>query len=171
MRVPAKTLGITGAIIAGWIAYEGFTATPVIPTKGDVPTIGHGSTQYEDGKRVTMRDPAITRQRALELATTLLEQQYVACVVKSLGSTLVEPVEFKLAVDFAGQYGCARWQQSTMLKETKAGNYGEACEAYLMYRFVAKYDCSTLVDGKPNKRCWGVWTRQQERHQQCMEVQ
>ncbi|RYF29984.1 MAG: lysozyme, partial [Comamonadaceae bacterium] len=144
-----------------------FTAGPVIPTKGDVPTIGHGSTQYESGKRVTLQDPRITRERARELAVNLLEQEYGQCVRKSLGDTLIHPVEFAQAIDFSGNFGCYRWEQSSMLRETKAGNYTKACDAYLMYRYAAKFDCST----PGNQRCGGVWTRQLERHDKCMEAQ
>jgi GH24 family phage-related lysozyme (muramidase) len=158
---------VTAAIVAGWIAYEGFTAQPVIPTKGDVPTIGNGSTQYEDGRRVTMQDRPITRQRARELATNLLDKKYASCVRNSLGDTLIDPVEFEQAVDFAGQFGCYRWEQSSMRRETQAGNYARACDAYLLYRFAAGYDCST----PGNQRCGGVWTRQLQRHAKCMEVQ
>ncbi|VTU38211.1 Phage-related lysozyme (muraminidase) [Variovorax sp. PBS-H4] len=170
-RVPAKTLGVSAAILAAWIASEGFAPKPEIPTKGDVPTIGHGATHYEDGRRVTMADPPITRQRAAELAENLLEGTYAQCVRKSLGDTLIHPVEFAQAVDFAGQYGCYRWQQSSMARETKAGNYSQACDAYLLYRFAAGYDCSTLINGLPNKRCWGVWDRQLQRNAKCEAVQ
>lgn len=170
-RAAARTMKVTAAIVAGWIAYEGFTAAPVIPTKGDVPTIGHGSTVYEDGRKVTMQDPPVTRQRAAELATNLLEQQYGTCVRDSLGDVLIDPVEFHQAVDFSGQYGCYRWKQSSMLRETKMGNYEKACHAYLLYKFAANYDCSTTINGKPNKRCYGVWLRQLERHAACMGVQ
>ncbi|CAN7467392.1 lysozyme [Variovorax sp. LjRoot175] len=166
-RVPVMTLKVTAAIVAGWIAYEGFSAGPIIPTKGDVPTIGHGSTHYESGARVTMADPPITRQRAHELAVNLLEQTYAKCVRDSLGDTPIHPVEFAQAVDFAGQFGCYRWKQSSMASETKAGNYAQACDAYLLYRFAAGFDCST----PGNKRCGGVWTRQLERHQKCEAVQ
>lgn len=163
-RMPANTMKIGAAIIAAWIAFEGFTPGPVIPTKGDVPTIGHGSTQYEDGTRVTMQDEPISRKRAAELATNLLEQQYGKCVRESLGGTPVNVVEFSQAVDFSGQYGCATWRQSSMLRLTKQGQYASACGAYLRYRFAAGYDCST----PGNKRCMGVWTRQLERYEACM---
>lgn len=169
-RAPANTMKVTVAIVAAWIAYEGFTASPVIPTKDDVPTIGHGSTQYESGQPVKMTDPPITRQRARELAVNLLEDKYARCVRNSLGDTLVHPVEWEQAVDFAGQYGCYRWEQSSMRRETQAGNYAQACDAYLLYRFAAGYDCSTLVNGQPNKRCWGVWDRQLKRHAACTGV-
>src|SRR5256885_5734111 len=90
-RMPAAGLGIGAAILAAWIAAEGFSADPIIPVRGDVPTIGHGATRYEDGTRVTLADPPITRERARELAINLLEQQYGACVRDSLGDTRVHP--------------------------------------------------------------------------------
>lgn len=165
-RVPASTLGLTAAILAGWIAHEGFTAAPVIPTKGDVPTIGHGATHYEDGTRVTLADPPITRQHAHELAENLLRDTYVACVQRSLGETPMHTVEWEQAVDFAGQYGCTAWWNSSMRKGYVAGNYRQACDAYLRYRFAAGYDCST----PGNRRCMGVWTRQLKRHAACTGV-
>lgn len=165
-RVPVSTLGLTAAILAAWIAHEGYSAGPIIPTKGDVPTIGHGATHYEDGTRVSLTDPPIHRKRAAELATNLLQDTYVACVKRSLGQTLMYPVEFDQAVDFAGQYGCSRWWNSSMRKHYVAGNYSAACQAYLRYKFADGYDCST----PGNKRCMGVWTRQLERHAACTGV-
>ncbi|WP_313570012.1 glycoside hydrolase family protein [Comamonas terrigena] len=165
-RTPASALGLTAAILVAWIGHEGFTAAPTIPTKGDVATIGHGATHYEDGRRVTMADPPITRQRAGELAANLLQNTYLACVKRSLGDTPMHPVEFEQAVDFAGQYGCTNWWNSTMRAQYVAGNYGPACQAYLRYKFAAGYDCST----PGNKRCMGVWTRQLARHAACTGV-
>ncbi|MFS4552092.1 glycoside hydrolase family protein [Comamonas resistens] len=165
-RLPASALGLTAAILAAWIGAEGFTPGPVIPTKGDVPTIGHGSTKYEDGTRVTMADPPISRQRARELAVNLLNEEYVACVKRSLGDTLIHPVEFEKAVDFAGQYGCAKWVSSSMRRNYVEGNYRQACKSYLLYKFSAGYDCST----PGNRRCGGVWTRQLKRYADCSAV-
>lgn len=165
-RLPASALGLTATILAAWIASEGFTAGPVIPTKGDVPTIGHGATHYEDGTKVTLQDAPITRQRAAQLATNLLQDTYVACVKRSLGETLMHPLEFEQAVDFAGQFGCSRWWGSSMRTHYLAGNYGPACQAYLQYKFSARFDCST----PGNRRCMGVWTRQLQRHTACSSV-
>ena len=46
--------------------FEGLKLKPYICPAG-VPTVGYGSTFYEDGRRVSMDDPAITQQRAEEL--------------------------------------------------------------------------------------------------------
>lgn len=48
-----------------------------------VPTIGIGSTQYEDGRKVTMKDPAITLERAKQLFTNTLKK-YEATVANTI---------------------------------------------------------------------------------------
>ncbi len=184
-RAPANLAKLTAAVVAGWIAYEGFSAQPYIPTKGDVPTIGHGATHYEDGRRVSMADPGITRTRAADLAVNLLEKEYAPCVRRSLGSTPVHPVEFGSAVDFAGQYGCGAWASSPMPRLMQSGQYLQACQAYVAYRFMTdsrarpgwtqyktspprwKFDCAT----PGNRTCKGVWTRQLDRYLACMGAQ
>lgn len=200
-RVAAAALSLSAAAGTAWIASEGdgpksvsqsgeVLLHPYVPTQGDVPTIGHGSTRYEDGRRVTLADLPITRQRAVELALGELDRTYAQCVRNSLGQTLVNQTEFDKAADFAGQYGCGAWRGSSMLTKTKAGDYPGACRAYLGYKFMTsarresagwvpyqwrksgvpvrwRFDCST----PGNKICAGVWTRQLERHNACMESQ
>ena len=46
--------------------FEGLYLSPYLCPAG-VPTLGYGATYYEDGTRVTLSDPAITRERAEEL--------------------------------------------------------------------------------------------------------
>lgn len=168
-RVAVVLLTLSATAFAGWQASEGFTDTAVIPTKGDVPTIGHGSTYYEDGRRVKMGD-TITRERAAQLARNLNsreEKKFAA----SLPGVMLTHGEFDVYMDFVGQYGIGNWNKSSMRREVIAGNYRKACDALLGYRYDAGYDCSTMVNGRPNKRCWGVWTRQQKRHADCLEAQ
>lgn len=169
VRVAVAALTLSATAFAGWQASEGFTDRAVIPTKGDVPTIGHGSTRYEDGSPVRMGD-RITRARAAELARNLMradEQAFAA----SLPGARLHQGEFDVYMDYTGQFGIGNWRRSSMRRHVLAGEYVRACEALLQYRFAAKYDCSTTINGRPNKRCWGVWTRQLERHRQCMAAQ
>lgn len=168
-RIIVGALAMSAAGFAAWQAHEGFTPTAIIPTEGDVPTIGHGSTRYEDGRKVRMGD-RITRERAAELARNLMredERQFAA----SLPGVKLTQGEYDVYVDFVGQYGMGNWRQSSMRRHLLAGEYVKACGALLRYRFAAGYDCSTRVNGQPNKRCWGVWTRQLKRHEQCMGAQ
>jgi lysozyme len=46
-------------------SFEGFSHKPYLCPAG-VPTIGYGTTVYPSGKRVTLRDPSITRQQGLD---------------------------------------------------------------------------------------------------------
>jgi len=168
-RTLVALLTLSAAGFATWQASEGFTDHAVIPTKGDVPTIGHGSTRYEDGTRVKMGD-TITRQRAAELARNLHKKDEKA-FAETLPNVALTQGEFDVYIDYAGQYGLGNWSKSSMRRELLAGRYAPACNALLKYRFAAGYDCSTLVNGKPNNRCWGVWTRQKERNRKCLEAQ
>lgn len=163
IAVGLLTMSLTGFGV--WKANEGFTDTAVIPTKGDVPTIGHGSTRWEDGRPVKMGD-TITRQRAEVLARALNSQAEKEFAASLPGVKLFQD-EFDLYIDFVGQYGMGTWRKGTPRRQLLAGNYIGACEALLLYRYAAGYDCST----PGNKRCWGVWQRQLNRHAQCIEAQ
>ena len=164
-RIAVTALSLSGAGFAAWQASEGYTPVAVIPTKGDVPTIGHGSTRYEDGQPVRMSD-TITPARAEVLARNLnsqAEEQFAA----SLPGVKLYQDEFDIYMDFVGQYGIGTWLKGSPRRDLLAGNYAQACNDLLKYRFAAGFDCST----PGNKRCAGVWTRQLERHAKCMAAQ
>lgn len=164
-RIAVALLGMSAAGFATWQASEGYTPVAVIPTKGDVPTIGHGSTRYEDGTPVRMGD-TITPQRADILARNLnsqAEKQFAA----SLPGVKLHQDEFDIYMDFVGQYGIGTWRNGSPRRDLLAGNYAQACRDLLKYRYAAGFDCST----PGNKRCYGVWVRQLERHAKCMAAQ
>jgi len=164
-RIAVAVLSLSAAGFATWQASEGYTPVAVIPTKGDVPTIGHGSTRYEDGQPVRMGD-TITPARAEILARNLniqAEKQFAA----SLPGVKLYQDEFDVYMDFVGQYGIDTWLKGSPRRDLLAGNYAQACHDLLKYRYAAGFDCST----PGNKRCAGVWTRQLERHAKCMAAQ
>lgn len=169
-RTAAYLLTVSLAGIGSWAGYEGFTETPVIPVEGDVPTIGHGSTHYENGEPVQMGDAPISRKRAKKLARTLMAKDEKR-FRRSIPNVKLYQAEYDLYVDFIGQYGIGNWMKSSMRRNLLQGNHRQACEALLKWRYAAGYDCSTKIDGQPNKRCWGVWKRQKERHQKCLNAQ
>lgn len=158
---------VSAAAFTTWQVHEGFTDHAVIPAKGDVPTIGHGSTHYENGTPVKMGD-TITRKRAEELARNLMAKDENDFRKSLPADTRLTQGEYDVYIDFVGQYGIGNWRKSSMRRNVIAGNYVQACEGLKQYRFLAGYDCSTMVNGKPNKRCYGVWTRQLARYKQCM---
>jgi len=53
------------------LSFEGFSAQPYLDSAG-IPTIGYGNTYYPDGKKVTLKDHAITREKGAELFSSVL---------------------------------------------------------------------------------------------------
>jgi len=169
LRVSVAALTLSAAGFATWQASEGFTATAVIPTRGDVPTIGHGSTRYEDGTPVRLSDAPITRERAQQLARNLHSEEE-ARFKASLPGVSLYPGEYDLYLDFVGQYGIGNWRTSSMRRHLLAGEYVRACQALPAWRFQNGRDCRLPQNWGP-KGCKGVWTRQQKRHADCMAMQ
>ena len=165
VRVAVAALSVSLAAFVGWATHEGYTTNAVIPTKGDVPTLGYGSTVHEDGRRVQMgerTDPVNALKKAY--AHISREEQRFR---DSLPGVELTQAEYDLYMDWVYQYGTGAWQKSSMRRHLLQGQHRQACDALLQYRFAAGYDCST----PGNKRCMGVWTRQLERHRKCLEAQ
>jgi lysozyme len=87
---------------------EGFRSQPYPDGEG-VPTIGFGSTFYENGTRVTLKDAPITKERALQLFKVTLKQ-YTSAVDKNVTVPLTQN-EFDALVEFT----------YTLLKRLNAG--------------------------------------------------
>lgn len=169
IRLLVAALALSAAGLVTIVTQEGYTDRAVVPTKGDRPTVGFGSTFHEDGSPVRMGD-STDPVRALAKAQAHIgreEQQFR----DSLPGVKLTQGEYDLYVDFMYQYGIGNWRQSSMRRHLLAGDYCKACDALLAWRKAGGYDCSTLVNGKPNKRCWGVWDRQLKRHAKCIKEQ
>ena len=55
--------------------FEGFSATPYLCPAG-IPTIGYGATYYEDGRKVSMSDGAITQPQGRRMLEAMVEQDF-----------------------------------------------------------------------------------------------
>ncbi|UTX49259.1 lysozyme [Chryseobacterium sp. MA9] len=53
------------------VSFEGFSAKPYLDSAG-IPTIGYGNTYYPGGKKVTMKDTAISKEKGVELFAAVL---------------------------------------------------------------------------------------------------
>ncbi|MGN7705361.1 lysozyme [Chryseobacterium sp. D764] len=53
------------------VSFEGFSAKSYLDSAG-IPTIGYGNTYYPGGKKVTMKDPAISKEKGIELFSSVL---------------------------------------------------------------------------------------------------
>lgn len=164
-RIAVAVLSLSAAGFIAIATEESYTDTAVIPTKNDVPTVGLGSTSYEDGSRVKLGD-SIKPVRAIVLAGNHIAKEE-AVFRASLPGVALYQVEYDSYMDWVYQYGTGAWFKSSMRRDLLAGDYRSACDALLLYKFSGGYDCS--IPG--NKVCAGVWTRQLERHAKCIAVQ
>lgn len=166
IMVAALTLSMAGFV--GIVVEEGYTDRAVIPTQGDVPTVGFGSTQRDDSTPVRLGDTT-TPVRAVQRAAAHISTDEKAFRTSLPGVALTQG-EYDLYVDFAYQYGIGNWRTSSMRAHLLAGRYRQACDALLLWRRQAGRDCSLPENWGP-KGCKGVWTRQQERHAKCLAEQ
>ena len=79
-----------------------------------VPTIGYGSTYYEDGRPVKLGD-AITQERADQLFQAIAED--FAKRVRSLLKVGLNENQFSALVSFTYNVGVANLKKSTLLKK------------------------------------------------------
>jgi lysozyme len=164
-RAAVASLVLSAAAFVGIVTSEDFTDRAVIPTRNDKPTVGFGSTSYENGAPVKMGD-VIKPVRAVQLAAAHLSKEEIRFRA-SLPDVKLYQAEYDLYMDWVYQYGSGAWSKSSMRRDLLAGSYTKACNDLLFYKFSGGYDCT--IPG--NKVCAGVWTRQLKRHKTCMEAQ
>lgn len=169
-RIGIAGLALSAAAFVGILTREGYTDNAIIPTKGDVLTYGFGTTGgVKIGDKTT---PVKAAQRALADAAKF-EGAIKRCVKVPLHQS-----EYDLYADLAYNVGPTNFcytrnktgkiiGPSTLVSRLNAGNYRGACEAILLYKYDADYDCST----PGNRRCSGVWIDRQRTYKQCMEAQ
>ena len=163
-RIAFAALTLSAAGFAGLVLEESYTSSAVVPTKGDRPTVGFGSTFRDDGSPVQMGD-TITPPKAI--ARTVAHIAKDESGLKRCVTGAMSQVEYDILVKFSYQYGVAATCASSMVRNVNGGNYKLACESYTLYKFSAGYDCST----PGNRVCGGVWTRNLGRRDMCLAAQ
>lgn len=101
--------------------FEGLYLTPYICPAG-VPTIGFGATFYENGARVTLTDPPITRERAETLLMWHIKTVYLPAVMK-LCPSVDSPERLAALIDFTFNLGSGNLQTSTLRKKVNAKDW------------------------------------------------
>ena len=107
----------SAAGIEALIQREGLILHPYLDTVG-VPTIGVGNTYYEDGRKVSLKDPAITKARAIELFKYILKQYELA--VYSTTRDDINQNQFDSLVSLTYNIGINAFKNSTLLKRINA---------------------------------------------------
>lgn len=166
-RIAVALLSLSAAGFIQLVTEESYVEQAMVPTKGDRPTLGFGSTFYPDGSPVKLGDRT-TPVRALVIAKAHVdveEQRFRA----SLAGVYLTQAEFDLYMNWTYQFGIGNWRISSMRTHLQAGNYRAACDSLLEWRRQGGRDCALPENWGP-QGCRGVWTRQQERHKQCLSA-
>ena len=100
--------------------FEAFKANPYIDAVG-VPTIGYGVTYYLDGRKVTMKDQAITEQQASLLLESLIEKDFARFV-----PTNVNQNQFDALCSLVYNIGVGAFTKSTLYKKVLANPNDES---------------------------------------------
>ncbi len=95
------------------IKEEGLILHPYLDQAG-IPTIGIGCTYYLGGKKVTMKDPSITKQQAIDLFKKLLKVYELG--VYSVTRDDITQNQFNALVSFTYNEGVGAFKGSTLLK-------------------------------------------------------
>ena len=93
--------------------FEGLKLKPYL-CSAQVPTIGYGSTYYENGKKVKLTDAPITKERADELFQ-IVADDFAKRVLPLVKKPLTQN-QFNSIVSFAFNLGIRALQNSTLLR-------------------------------------------------------
>lgn len=156
-RNALAALTLSAAALVGLVMHEGYTDRAVIPVKGDVPTIGFGTT---DG--VKMGD-TITPPKAL--ARALNDVQKFEGALKKCVTVPLHQHEYDAFVSFSYNVGSAAFCRSGIVKKLNAGDYPGACREILRWTYFQGKNCA---DPENARLCGGLAKRRHEEYRQCM---
>lgn len=125
MRNKIATLTLSAAALVAIALHEGYVGTAYEPVKGDVPTIGFGTTEG-----VRMGD-TITVERAL--VRLLSDASKFEQAVRNCAPVPMYQYEFDAYVSLTYNIGAGAFCSSTLVRYLNAGDYKRACEEILRW--------------------------------------
>lgn len=127
------------------IGEEGLILRPYRCSAG-IPTIGIGCTYYENGQKVKMSDPHITKLRAIQLFRSLLKHYEMA--VYSVTRDDITQNQFNAMVSLCFNIGMAGFKSSTVVKRVNVFPKDiSIIDAFLMWKNV-----NAERDGRDNDK-------------------
>ncbi len=112
--------------------FEGLRLSPYM-CSANVPTIGYGSTFYENGRRVTLQDPPITKERAEELLQFTINRDFVPSTLRLCPVLVADKNKLGAIVSFVYNLGAGRLQSSTLRRKINAELWEEAADQLLLW--------------------------------------
>lgn len=136
--IAALTLSASGFV--GILGYEGYSSEAIIPVKGDVPTLGFGTTTgVKMGDRIDPVTAVVTALDDVKKAERSIEE----CIKVPLHQS-----EYDALASFTYNIGGRAFCSSTLVKKINAGDYDGACEELKRWVYVK----NVKVKGLENRR-------------------
>lgn len=146
-RVVVAALALSASAFVGLLTAEGYRGEAYIPIKGDVPTIGFGTTEG-----VKLGDK-ITPVQALGRAVADVEKFEGA--VKQCVKVPLYQHEYDAYISFSYNVGASAFCRSTLVKKLNQSDYEGACKELLRW------------DMAGGRRIEGLTKRRQKEYRQC----
>lgn len=113
------------------VRFEGVYLKPYLCPAG-VPTIGVGSTEYENGAKVRLTDEPITRERAMGLLRHHLTRVFLPGVIR-LCPGIDTPERLAAVLDLAYNIGLGNLGASTLRRKVNAGEWNEVPAQFMRW--------------------------------------
>jgi lysozyme len=97
-----------------------------------VPTIGYGSTYWEDGTKVRLTDDAITKEVGRQLLLRQL-QNYANAVYRAI-KVAMSPQMWAACISLAYNIGTGAFAKSTLVRRINARDWAGCPEAFKRYK-------------------------------------
>ena len=159
-RTHISAITLSAAALVGIVLHEGYTDRAVIPVKGDVPTIGFGTTTG-----VKLGD---TTTPPKALARALTDVQQFEGAIKQCVTVPLHQYEYDAFVSFSYNVGSSAFCKSTLVRKLNAGDYPGACAELLRWTKFQGRDCAAPENAR---LCGGLATRRRAEYRQCLGIE
>lgn len=112
--------------------FEGFRTQPYLCPAG-VPTIGYGSTTYKSGKKVTLKDPAISEKDADDLLVHFVTKVILPEVTRICPKLSENNNALNAILDFCYNLGSTKFKSSTLAIMINAEDWPKAKEQLMRW--------------------------------------
>lgn len=155
-RMVLAGLALSAVGLVSIVSLEGYTDRAVIPVKGDVPTIGFGTTQ---GVKI---GDTTTPPKALARAMT--DVQKFEGAIKKCVTVPLHQYEYDAYTSLAYNIGTTAFCNSTLVKHLNAGDYATACYEITRWSYFQGKNCTAPENAR---LCGGLAKRRKAEFLQC----
>ncbi|MDP2829006.1 MAG: lysozyme [Sulfuricellaceae bacterium] len=156
-RAALAGLTLSAAALVGIVAQEGYSDKAIIPVKGDVPTIGFGTTGG-----VRMGD-TITPPKAL--ARALQDVQKYEGAIKRCITVPLHQYEYDAYTSLAYNIGPTAFCNSSLVRKLNTEDYPGACGEIMRWAYYQGKNCAAPEYAR---LCGGLAKRRESEYRQCV---